>query len=84
MSVTMVTFNRICSVWRDTSGTQRRVLRVPLEFPNPSKLGLCTSIGIGRLEIVDSLSITSLEFLGNITVRETYSVESGGTLSGES
>jgi len=94
MSVTMVTFNRTCSVWRDTSGTQRRVLRVPLEFPNHSKLGLCTAIGIGRLEIVDSLSITSLEFLGNITlvqdltiaglgITDLHGLENLGTLASE-
>jgi len=68
VSVTTVTFDRTCSVWRDSSGTQRRVLRVPREFPQFNKLGLCRGVNIGRLEVANSMTITSLEFLGNVTV----------------
>ena len=65
VSVTTVTFDRTCSVWRDSSGTQRRVLRVPREFPQFNKLGLCTGVNVGRLEVANSMAITSLEFRGN-------------------
>ena len=68
VSVTTVTFDRTCSVWRDSSGTQRRVLRVPREFPQFNKLGLCRGVNIGRLEVANSMTITTLEFLGNVTV----------------
>ena len=41
---------------------------MPREFPQFNKLGLCTGVNIGRLEVANSMTITTLEFLGNVTV----------------
>ena len=41
---------------------------MPQEFSEFNKLGLCTGVDIGRLEVANSLAIGSLEFLGNVTV----------------
>ena len=41
---------------------------MPREFPQFNKLGLCTGVNVGRLEVANSMAITSLEFLVNVTV----------------
>ena len=58
----VVLFDRTCSVWPSS------VLNVPSGLKDYERLGLCTSIAIERLEIVNSMDITSLEFMSNITV----------------
>lgn len=64
----LLDFDRACSIWRDQNGNLDRILLVPEELPFYERLGLCTSIGIERLEIVESEAITDLMFMENITV----------------
>ena len=67
-AIVIVTFNRTCSVWRDENGYDLRELSVPRALSDYARLGLCTAITIERLEILNSLDITNLIFMSNITV----------------
>ncbi len=64
----LLEFDRTCSVWRNQGGNMGRVLHVPRDLPDYARLGLCTSVEIERLEIMESDDITSLDFMQNITV----------------
>ena len=64
----LIEFDRACSVWRNQDGNMERVLHVPRDLTDYARLGLCTSVEIDRLEIMESEDITSLEFMANITV----------------
>ena len=56
---------------RDEEGNDLRILSIPLVYSDYQRLELCTAIGIERIEIMGSLSITSLQFMRNVRVR-TY------------
>lgn len=62
LSATLVTFDRSCTEF--SSG----ILSIPSRYPDYQRLELCTAIGISRIEIVDSLTITNLQFMRNIRV----------------
>lgn len=63
-----VTFDRACTVLRDENGNDRRILSIPQSYPEYQRLEDCTAIGIERIEIVNSLLITDLQFMRNIRV----------------
>ena len=68
LTTASVTFNRSCNILRDNGGDDIRVLSIPDQYTEYQRLELCTAIGIERIEIVNSMSITSLEFMRNINV----------------
>lgn len=67
----LIDFDRTCSVWLDEEGNTRRILEVPADLPDYTRLGLCTAVTVERLQILDSEAITSLWFMENITVSPT-------------
>ncbi len=67
----LINFNRACSVWRNQDNAVAEILHIPEDLPDYRRLGLCTSIEIDRLEISGTTDITSLEFMGNVTVSIT-------------
>ncbi len=67
-----VTFNRSCNVLRDNGGNNMRILSIPDQYTDYQRLELCTAIGIERIEIVNSMSITSLDFMRNINVSPLF------------
>lgn len=67
-SIILVTFDRNCTVLRDGRGNDLPTLSIPLMYTDYQRLELCTAIGIKRIEIVNSLSITNLQFMRNINV----------------
>lgn len=72
VSTILVTFDRACTVLRDENGNDLRILRIPLSYPDYQRLELCTAIGIERIEIVNSLSVTNLQFMRNIRVSRSF------------
>ena len=64
----LIDFDRTCSVWLDEEGNTRRILEVPADLPDYTRLGLCTAVTVERLQILDSEALTSLQFMENITV----------------
>lgn len=68
MSTVLITFDRACTVLRDQTGNDLPILRIPRSYPDFQRLELCTAIGIGRIEIVNSLAITNLQFMRNVRV----------------
>ena len=60
---TSVTFDRNCTVLRDTNGRNMRILSIPHLYPDYQRLELCTAIGIERIEIANDTTITDLQFM---------------------
>ncbi len=69
VSTVIVTFDTNCTVLRDRNGNNLRILKIPNPEIDPRRLELCTAIGIERIEIMNDMSITSLNFMRNIRVR---------------
>lgn len=67
-SIARIEFDQTCSIWLDKAGYSQRIIDVPSDLSDYERLGLCTSITIERLQILNSEGITSLQFMENITV----------------
>lgn len=68
VSTVLVTFDRACTVLRDLNGNDMPILSIPRLYPDYQRLELCTAIAIARIEIVNSLEITNLQFMRNVRV----------------
>ena len=74
-STTLIEFDRMCSIWLDEAGNDQRIIDVPTDLPDYERLGLCTSVTVERLQILNSEEITRLQFMENITVRSLQSLK---------
>lgn len=63
-----ITFDRNCTVLRDSRGEQLRILNIPLGYLDYQRVELCTAIGIERIEIANAESIRDLQFMRNVEV----------------